>query len=302
MSIATGHPASERTIRAQSFGNIERVLRVLVYLYVPLTLALVVAWIVDDTRLLGEGVWIKPVKFSVSIGLSGASFVWLLRRIRPTRWMRAAAFGSAAALAAEQVLITVQAGRGVRSHFNMDTGLDSTIYGMMGNFVGVVWIATLILSVGVTRNRIVDPVLRSVAIAGTWLVLLGASVGFALVAAGRHTIGGEDGGPILPVVGWNHHLGDLRPAHFVGLHALQVLIAVAWLARNRRLPATTIARIVRAVAVALTALCLATFGQALAARPVLSSTTWLVGLLTVVAGFVTFAADGHRWTRRPRMS
>jgi hypothetical protein len=275
-------------LSVQSFGAIEKVLRALVYLYVPVTLALVVAWVVDDRQLLDENIWIKPFKFSVSIGLSGASFVWLLRRLKPTRWMRAAAFGSAAALVAEQVLITMQAGRGVRSHFNMDTSFDSTIYGMMGNFVGIVWLATLVLAIGVTRQRITDPVLRAVAYPGTWLVLLGASVGFVLVAAGKHTTGGVDGGPILPIVGWNRDLGDLRPAHFVGLHGLQVLIAVAWMARTRRVPPSTTARVVTAAAVSLAVLCLATLSQALTARPVISPSSWLIGLVTISAGVVTF--------------
>jgi hypothetical protein len=55
-----------------------------------------------------------------------------------------------------------------------------------------------------------------------------------MAIAGAHTVGAPDGGPGLPVTDWSADHGDLRIAHFVGMHGLQILPLLAWWLARRR--------------------------------------------------------------------
>ena len=43
-----------------------------------------------------------------------------------------------------------------------------------------------------------------------------------------HTVGAADGAKGIPFFNWSISYGDLRIAHFIGMHALQILPLLAW--------------------------------------------------------------------------
>ena len=101
-------------------------------------------------------------------------------------------------------------------------------------------------------------------------------------AHGGHSVGVPDGGPGLFFVGWSTTGGDLRIAHFVGLHALQVLPLLAALLAQRSAPAPMRTRIVWSVAVGYLGVVLLLLWQAFRAQPLFAPDPLTLGALSVV--------------------
>jgi hypothetical protein len=206
---------------------------------------------VDPRIITGAPAWLKPSKFAISIAIYSFTLAWIFTLLPEwPRVRRVVGWTTAVALVLEIALISLQAFRGTASHFNVGTVFDGVVFAVMGIAIVIQTLATIAVAVALWRHRFTDRALGWALRLGMTLTIVGAMTGGMmtrptttqldaaragerLTVVGAHTVGGPDGGPGLPVVGWSTQHGDIRVAHFLGLHALQVLPIVALLARRR---------------------------------------------------------------------
>lgn len=208
---------------------------------------------VDPRVITGEAAWIKPAKFGLSVAIYVFTLIWLLQFIEGHRRRRIANFVAnvtAVGFVVEFVAIITQVVRGVRSHFNVATAFDAAMYSLMGGFVVLIWIAALVAAVLLTLQKLPDRAFAWSLRLGILIAVVGMGLAFFMTTptrvdqasieagiVGAHSVGVADGGAGLPIVGWSTLGGDLRVAHFVGLHSLQVLPLVGWLVSRKRVKA-----------------------------------------------------------------
>jgi hypothetical protein len=236
-------------------------------------LTLTLAWAAFDDRLLsGSPVWAKPMKFALSFTVLFATLAWFERRLssgwRDGRILRGTVVVMATAMLVEMGYMIIMAAQQQESHFNLSTPFTRFMYSVMG--VGAVLLITSVATFGIAMLRDgeadVTPSLRLGIGWGCLLTFL-----LTLVTAGYMSSQGAfvgiatPGSAVLPLTGWSATVGDIRPAHFLALHAMQVLpLAGLWFDRvgiaKRRMSW---------VAIFYAALTGAVFTQALAGLPLL---------------------------------
>lgn len=180
----------------------------------------------STTQVLGINAWVKPFKFFVSTLIFVWTMGWFMRYLTDSQAsISAYSWGLIGLFTLEDSYIAVQAGRGQRSHFNIGTPFSVAMYSLMG--LAAVAISVWTAYIGI---RFFQQELAELPAAYRWGIRLGlvqfvlfSMEGMVMGSRLRHTVGGEDGGPGLPVVNWSRQHGDLRIAHFVGMHALQVI-------------------------------------------------------------------------------
>jgi hypothetical protein len=228
----------------------------------------------DERQVMGINPWIKPIKFAISIAIYALTIGWILYELPLRERIRRGVNGAiASTLVIEIALITMQAARGVTSHFNEATAFDAAVFRIMGAAItfNILVIAYITLKFWRTEVKIPAPYLWGIRI-GLLIFVLASMEGFAMVFQSAHSVGAPDGGAGLPVVNWSVKVGDLRVAHFFGMHALQVLPLVGYMLSTRRAESMTsnAARWAQVMGVVYALIALLLFLWAIAGRPLVS--------------------------------
>jgi hypothetical protein len=210
----------------------------------------VVAMSFDARQITGVNAWLKPAKFGLSSAATCLTLAWMAGYLKD--WPRVRSWGArifAASVAIEIVVINMQAVRGTTSHFNVSTPFDKAAFIVMGVSICTLWLSMAALTSALMLQTIKPESWQWAVRLGVLLSLVGAAGGGLMLKQspiervapghplfGAHTVGAPDGGPGLPVVNWSTHHGDLRVAHFLGLHAMQAIPLIGlWLSRRENL-------------------------------------------------------------------
>ena len=215
-----------------------------------------------------------------------------------------------AAAAIEMAIIVGQAAVGHRSHYNTDTPLSAALWGTMGATIVVLWLATLAVALRFLREPGRDRAADDRDPAGPRRRADRAGRGLPHGDRTAHTRSAcptADRG--FRFVGWSTTGGDLRIAHFVGMHALQGLpLLAAALVATRRSPRRRAPARPEVAAAAWAGLVVLLTWQALRAQPLLApdaTTLAALGALvaaTVAAVAAALAADRRAAAPRARLT
>jgi hypothetical protein len=181
-------------------------------------------WSFNDHRLIRDvGVWVKPMKFMAATALFALTTVWVLKvthssvdQTNTYVWIVALLVSTSLF---EVVYISYQASQAAASHYNISDPFHAFMFGVMaiaavGLTASQAWLAWEIWKEQGGANMPVE----------TLGVVIGLTMTFVLSTISGFMLGGNQppAGQGLPIVGW-HFYNDIRPAHFLGVHAQQLI-------------------------------------------------------------------------------
>ena len=181
--------------------------------------------------------WRKPILFGISGGLTTVSIAWALGLVTAGSFFRTLpgknfiesfyCYSFAFAIVTEVALISAQTWRGVPSHFNEATPLDSGVFYVMGFLITYVSAEIALLAVAALWPLHVAGDRALAARGGLALLLLGCLLGFWALSYGV-----ERAHAGLSPETYGAH-GVMKFPHGLPIHSIQYLAFQSWLMRQR---------------------------------------------------------------------
>lgn len=194
---------------------------------------------IDERTLMGVNVWIKPIKFTISTAIYILTIGFLLTLFPYSTKKKKIINGIVAwTLFIEVTIILCQASRGVQSHYNTSTLFNAVLYQSMGFLIMINVLILIILVIDTIRLKLrTEKSVQWAIFIGLLIVLFSSWIGGQMISQLSHNVGVADGGSGLPLVNWSTVGGDLRIAHFFGLHGIQIIPFFAfWVSKKWQLP------------------------------------------------------------------
>ena len=179
----------------------------------------------EETQILGVNRWLKPFKFYAAVGIMVLTMGWLLYYLGNPKKIKRYSWLIFISMFFENGLIITQAIRNTTSHFNITSAINGIVFNLMGIFILVFTITVILICISFFKQKqfsIPDAYVWGIRL-GILFFLFFSLEGGMMLGLLKHTVGGPDGGPGLPIVNWSTQYGDLRIAHFIGIHSLQIL-------------------------------------------------------------------------------
>jgi hypothetical protein len=196
-------------------GAIHFIIALFLFFYAPFNVKIV----------LGLNSVIKPMKFALSIGIYSWTMALILAYLNDVKKVKVYSWIAVICMGFEQLAITSQALRGELSHFNKSDIYGMILFSLMGLFILAITLWTAYMTYLFFKQKVYNlhpDVVLSIKFALVYFIIFSSFGGYVSSLQG-HTIGAKDGGEGLFFLNWSRFFGDLRVAHFFGIHSLQVI-------------------------------------------------------------------------------
>ncbi len=179
----------------------------------------------NEISVLGLNSMIKPMKFALSIWIYSWTMALIINYITDKRKVKTYSWVAVICMSFEQIAITFQALKGELSHFNTSNTFGIILFALMGIFILTItlWTAYIIfIFIRQKTYELAPAIVLSIKIGLVFFVVFSLFGGYISSLQG-HTIGSTYGGKGLWFLNWSTVFGDLRVAHFFGIHSLQFI-------------------------------------------------------------------------------
>ncbi len=244
ISLAASGPVPASEGRLSAFVRREPAFAATTVFLIAMMLPTGLALVLDARLLNGVNVWIKPLKFEISLAVYLGTLAWfanfLPQRLLQSVRYRLLSWAVVIAVAAEMLWIGGAAHLGIASHFNVATPAMQALYPLMGLLAIIITMPSLVYGLALLRHRDsgLAPAFRLSLVIGLVLTFVLTVLVAGFMASGTgHGVGGSgsDAGGV-PFLGWSRDGGDLRVAHFFASHGMHFIPAIGYAAARSLRP------------------------------------------------------------------